>query len=44
MDYGYVLFSSVTVYAILYLLLDVILSDTLCSLDDDSSYTSNSYY
>jgi hypothetical protein len=42
MDYRRVLFSSVTVYATLYLLLDVILSDVLYSPDDDSSHASDS--
>jgi hypothetical protein len=44
MDHGHVLFGGVAVHATLYLLLDVILSDTLCSPDDDGSHTSDGCY
>jgi hypothetical protein len=44
MDHRRVLFGGVAVHTTLYLLLDVILSDTLCSPDDDGSYTSNGCY
>jgi hypothetical protein len=39
MDYRRVLFGGVVVHTTLYLLLDVILSDALCSPDDDGSHT-----
>jgi hypothetical protein len=44
MDHRRVLFGSVAVYATLHLLLNVILSDTLYSPDDDGSHTSNGCY
>jgi hypothetical protein len=43
-DHGRVLFGGVAVHAALYLLLDVILSDALYSLDDNGSHTGSSYY
>jgi hypothetical protein len=41
MDHGRILFGGVAVHAALHLLLDVILSDALCSPDDDGSHSSD---